>query len=144
MGELLRQTRPEPPAGRASAKPFDFSGDGFDHEEPHGFAGGELAASKRRRAHDARRRRGRPTLLAVGMMLVASHFADRFGHRKGLAVPGGRRGRLWRLLSARVSSFWPTFFLLVIAAGAMCAPYGPFFAWISDRLPPAPPAGRSP
>src|SRR6516165_9490727 len=76
IGELLRQTRPEPPAGRASAKPSDFSGDGFDHEEPHGFAGGELAACKRRRAHDARRCRGRPTLLAVGMMLVASHFAD--------------------------------------------------------------------
>jgi hypothetical protein len=42
VGELRRSYR----AGRASAKPSDFSGDGFDHEEPHGFAGDELAESK--------------------------------------------------------------------------------------------------
>jgi hypothetical protein len=41
-----------------------------------------------------------------------------------------------------VSSFWPAFALLVIADGAMYAPYGPFFAWISDRLPRTSPAGR--
>ena len=85
-------------------------------------------------------------MLAVGMMLVTSHFADLSGHRKAFIWPflvvgvvafGGSY-----LLG--VSSFWPAFVLLVIAAGAMCAPYGPFFAWISDRLPRTSPAGRSP
>jgi nitrate/nitrite transporter NarK len=33
------------------------------------------------------------------------------------------------------SAFWPGFILLVIAGGAMYAPYGPFFAWIAERLP---------
>ena len=33
------------------------------------------------------------------------------------------------------SSFWPSFILLVIAGGAMYAPYGPYFAWIAERLP---------
>src|SRR5258706_27474 len=33
------------------------------------------------------------------------------------------------------SSFWLSFTLLVIAGGAMYAPYGPFFAMISEMLP---------
>jgi hypothetical protein len=33
------------------------------------------------------------------------------------------------------SNFWLSFTLLVIAGGAMYAPYGPFFAWIAERLP---------
>jgi nitrate/nitrite transporter NarK len=32
-------------------------------------------------------------------------------------------------------NFWPGFVLLVIAGGAMYAPYGPFFAWIPETLP---------
>jgi len=75
-------------------------------------------------------------LLAVGMMLVASHFADRSGHRKAfvwpfLVVGAVAFGGSYLL---GVSSFWPAFVLLVIADGAMYAPYRPFFAWISDRL----------
>ena len=33
------------------------------------------------------------------------------------------------------SRFWPAFILLVTAGGGMYAPYGPFVAWIADRLP---------
>jgi nitrate/nitrite transporter NarK len=33
------------------------------------------------------------------------------------------------------ANFWPGFALLVIAGGAMYAPYGAFFAWISEVLP---------
>jgi hypothetical protein len=61
-----------------------------------------------------------------------------------MAVPGGRPVAFGGSYLLGVSSFWPTFVLPVIAAGAMCAPYRPFFAWISDRLPRTSPAGRSP
>jgi hypothetical protein len=44
----------------------------------------------------------------------------------------------------KASSFKPAFVLLVIADGAMYAPLGPFFAWISDRLPRTAQAGRPP
>jgi hypothetical protein len=33
-------------AGRPSAMPSNFSGGGFDHKAPHGFAGDELAECK--------------------------------------------------------------------------------------------------
>jgi MFS family permease len=33
------------------------------------------------------------------------------------------------------SNFWLSFFLLVVAGGAMYAPYGPFFAMITEILP---------
>jgi hypothetical protein len=74
-------------------------------------------------------------LLAVGMMLVASHFADRSGHRKAfvrpfLVVGAVAFGGSYLL---GVSSSWPAFVLLVIADDAMYAPYRPFFAGISDR-----------
>jgi MFS family permease len=113
-------------AGRASAS-RPISGDGFDHEEPHGFAGDELAVCKRRRGTRLDAVAGALPLLAVGIMLVASHFADRSGHRKAFVWPflvvgavafGGSH-----LLG--VSSFWPAFVLLVITDGAMYAPYGP-------------------
>ena len=60
-------------------------------------------------------------LLAVGMMLVASQFADRSGHRKAfvwpfLAVGAVAFGGFYLL---GVSSLWPAFVLLVMADGAM-------------------------
>jgi hypothetical protein len=63
-------------------------------------------------------------LQAVAMMLVASHFADRSGHRKAfvwpfLVVGAVAFGGSYLL---GVSSFWPAFVLLVIADGAMYAP----------------------
>jgi MFS-type transporter involved in bile tolerance (Atg22 family) len=33
------------------------------------------------------------------------------------------------------SSYWLSYLLLVLAGGAMYAPYGPFFAWIAEMLP---------
>ena len=78
-----------------------------------------------------------PYLLATMLMIVASHRSDRSGHRKAYVCP-------WLIVGAIAfagswllgrSSFWPGFVLLVIAGGAMYAPYGPFFAWISEVLP---------
>jgi sugar phosphate permease len=78
-----------------------------------------------------------PYLLATLLMLVASHFSDRSGGRKAFVWPFLIVGALAFAGSYLLgqSSFWPSFVLLVIAGGAMYAPYGPFFAWIAERLP---------
>ena len=79
---------------------------------PHGFVGDELAECKRMRGQDAVG--GALPLLAVGMMLVASHFADRCGHRKAVVWPflvvgalaSGGSYLLGCRVSGRPSSYW--------------------------------------
>ena len=78
-----------------------------------------------------------PYLLATVLMVVASMFSDRTGRRKAFVWPFLAVGAIafagsWLLGR---SEFWPGFVLLVIAGGAMYAPYGPFFAWIPEALP---------
>jgi sugar phosphate permease len=78
-----------------------------------------------------------PYLLATVLMLVAAHFSDRSGQRKTFVWPFlivGAIAFAGSYLLGR-SSFWPGFALLVVAGGCMYAPYGPFFAWIAERLP---------
>ena len=78
-----------------------------------------------------------PYLVAALLMLVASHYSDRSGSRKAFVWPFLIVGALafaGSFLLGR-SDFWFGFVLLVIAGGAMYAPYGPFFAWIAERLP---------
>lgn len=78
-----------------------------------------------------------PYLLATLLMIVTSYFSDRSGRRKLFVWPFLLIGALAfaaSYLSGR-ASFWPAFTLLVIAGGAMYAPYGPFFAWIPEALP---------
>ncbi len=78
-----------------------------------------------------------PYLLAVVSMLTVSWFSDKLLNRKAFIWPALLIGALAfygsYLLGA--SNFWLSFFLLVIAGGAMYAPYGPFFAMISEMLP---------
>jgi sugar phosphate permease len=78
-----------------------------------------------------------PYLLATFLMLGVSHFSDRSGSRKAFVWPCLIIGALAFAGSFLLgkSNFWSSFTLLVIAGGAMYAPYGPFFAWISERLP---------
>jgi sugar phosphate permease len=78
-----------------------------------------------------------PYLLATLLMIVASHFSDRSGHRKAFVWPFLLVGAVAFLGSywLGTSNFWWSFALLVIAGGTMYAPYGPFFAWITERLP---------
>jgi len=78
-----------------------------------------------------------PYLLATLLMIVASHFSDRTRHRKEYVWPFLLVGALAFAGSYLLghTSFWPGFVLLVIAGGAMYAPYGPFFAWIPETLP---------
>ncbi|WP_306184012.1 MULTISPECIES: MFS transporter [unclassified Streptomyces] len=78
-----------------------------------------------------------PYALAVILMIVNSRFSDRAESRNRFVWP-------WLALGAAAfygsyllgaSHFWLSFVLLVIAGGAMYAPYGPYFANISELLP---------
>jgi sugar phosphate permease len=75
--------------------------------------------------------------LAAVAMLVVSCFSDRLLRRKAFIWPSLLVAALAfygsYLLGA--SNFWWSFTLLVVAGGAMYAPYGPFFAMISEMLP---------
>ena len=78
-----------------------------------------------------------PYLLAAILMVAASFGSDRLGRRRLFVWPF--------LLVAAIAfygsyllganHFWWSFALLVIAGGAMYAPYGPFFALIQEVLP---------
>lgn len=78
-----------------------------------------------------------PYVLAAVGMLTASYFSDKTLNRKAFVWPFLLVGALAfygsYLLGA--NHFWLSFTLLIIAGGAMYAPYGPFFAIIPDLLP---------
>ena len=78
-----------------------------------------------------------PYLLAALAMLTASYFSDKSGKRKVFVWPFLLVGAIAFYSSYLVgtSNFWLSFVLLVIAGGAMYAPYGPFFAIITEILP---------
>lgn len=78
-----------------------------------------------------------PYILAIIMMLVASHYSDKTLNRKAFIWPFLLIGAVAFYGSYLVgtSNFWLSFTLLVIAGGAMYAPYGPFFAIITEVLP---------
>ena len=70
-------------------------------------------------------------------MLAASYFSDKRLNRKVFVWPFLLIGAVAFYGSYLVgtSNFWLSFVLLVIAGGAMYAPYGPFFAIITEVLP---------
>jgi len=78
-----------------------------------------------------------PYVLAVIGMLAASYFSDKTLNRKVFIWPFllvasiAFFGAYW----LGTSNFWASFVLLVIAGGALYAPYGPFFAVITEILP---------
>ena len=78
-----------------------------------------------------------PYLLAIITMLAASHFSDKTLNRKLFVWPFLLIGALafYGSYLAGTTNFWLSFALLVIAGGAMYAPYGPFFAIITEILP---------
>lgn len=78
-----------------------------------------------------------PYVLAIIGMLSASHFSDKMQNRTAFVWPFLLIGGLAFLGSYLVgtSHFWLSFVLLIIAGGAMYAPYGPFFAIIPEVLP---------
>lgn len=78
-----------------------------------------------------------PYILAVVLMLAASYFSDKSLNRSAFVWPFLLIGAVAFYLSYALGShhFWISFILLVIAGGAMYAPYGPFFAIIPEILP---------
>ncbi len=78
-----------------------------------------------------------PYILAIIGMLAASYFSDKTLNRKEFIWPFLFIGALAFYGSYLIgtSNFWLSFILLVIAGGAMYAPYGPFFAVITEVLP---------
>lgn len=78
-----------------------------------------------------------PYVLAVILMLTASHFSDKLQKRKEFVWPFLFIGAIAFYASYLIgpNHFWISFVLLIIAGGAMYAPYGPFFAIIPEILP---------
>ncbi|WP_344976537.1 MFS transporter [Compostibacter hankyongensis] len=78
-----------------------------------------------------------PYILAIPGMLVVAYFSDMRLNRKGYVWPFLLLGALAFYGSYLIGPghFWTSFVLLVIAGGAMYAPYGPFFAVITEVLP---------
>lgn len=78
-----------------------------------------------------------PYLFAIIGMLVLSYFSDKSLNRKGFIWPSLLIGAVAFYGSYLVGtdSFWLSFTLLIVAGAAMYAPYGPFFAMITEILP---------
>ncbi len=78
-----------------------------------------------------------PYLVAIALMLVVAHLSDRSQHRRryvwpfllvaGIAMMGS-------FLLQPYGFLW-SYLCLLIACGAMYAPYGPFFAMMPERIP---------
>ncbi len=78
-----------------------------------------------------------PYLFAVIAMLTASYYSDRMLKRKLFIWPFLLIGAICFYGSYLIGPdhFWISFVLLVVAGAAMYAPYGPFFAFITEILP---------
>jgi sugar phosphate permease len=78
-----------------------------------------------------------PYLLAIILMLLAAHFSDRTLRRRVIISPFLVIAGLALFVSFLVArdSFYFAYGALILAGGAMYAPYGSFFALISETIP---------
>lgn len=78
-----------------------------------------------------------PYVLAIIGMLSASYYSDKTANRKAFVWPFLMLGAIafYGSYLMGVDHFWLSFMLLILAGGAMYAPYGPFFAIIPELLP---------
>jgi sugar phosphate permease len=78
-----------------------------------------------------------PFLLAVIAMIGSSYFSDKAMKRKVYVWPFLLIGAIAFYSSYLIGTqnFWLSYVLLIIAGGAMYAPYGPFFAILTEILP---------
>lgn len=78
-----------------------------------------------------------PFLLGVVAMLGVAALSDRAQHRKLFVWPFLMLAgvALFGSFAAAGSHFWLAYFSLIVAGGAMYAPYGPFFAIVPEMLP---------
>jgi sugar phosphate permease len=78
-----------------------------------------------------------PFLLGVILMIAVAHFSDRALNRKAFVWPFLLLSgvALFCSYATAGSSFRLAYVALIVAGGAMYAPYGPFFAIMPDMLP---------
>lgn len=78
-----------------------------------------------------------PFLLAIFLMMVVAHFSDRALNRKIFVWPFLMLSgvALFGSYATAGHSFWLAYAALIVAGGAMYAPYGPFFAIVPEMLP---------
>jgi sugar phosphate permease len=78
-----------------------------------------------------------PFLAAALASYGNSYFSDRSGHRKSFIWPHLLIGAAAFYGSYLVGStnYWLSYALLVVVAAALWAPYGPYFAFITEALP---------
>lgn len=78
-----------------------------------------------------------PYLFAIIAMLISSYFSDKTLNRKIFVWPFLLIGAIAFYSSYLIgtSNFWLSFALLIIAGAVMYAPYGPFFAILTEILP---------
>jgi sugar phosphate permease len=78
-----------------------------------------------------------PFLLAVILMLGVAHFSDRTLNRKHFIGPFLMLAGVALFISflTAAHSFWLAYAFLIVAGGAMYAPYGPFFSIVPEMLP---------
>jgi len=78
-----------------------------------------------------------PFLLAVVLMMTVAHFSDRTLKRQRFIWPFLVLSGVALLVSfiTAAHSFWVAYAFLIVAGGAMYAPYGPFFSIMPEMLP---------
>ncbi len=78
-----------------------------------------------------------PYAVAAALMLGASWRSDRSGHRRRYVWPFLFVGALafYGSFLVGTGNFWLAYALLIVAGGAMYAPYGPYFAFIPEFMP---------
>jgi sugar phosphate permease len=78
-----------------------------------------------------------PFLLGVMLMLVVAYFSDRALNRKVFVWPFLLLSGVAFFCSYATSGnhFWLSYAALIVAGGAMYAPFGPFFAIVPEMLP---------
>jgi sugar phosphate permease len=78
-----------------------------------------------------------PYMFAIFGMLIASYFSDKTLNRSLFIWPFLLTGAIAFYASylVGVQNFWLSYALLVVAGSCMFAPFGPFFAAITDVLP---------
>lgn len=78
-----------------------------------------------------------PYLLAILLMLAASHLSDRTRRRRAMVWPFLIVAGLALFASFLFAKqdFWIAYGALILAGGSMYAPYGSFFAFISEKIP---------
>jgi sugar phosphate permease len=78
-----------------------------------------------------------PFLPAIVLMMVIAHISDRTLDRKRYIGPFLVIAGVALFISSMTAgySFWLAYAFLIVAGGAMFAPYGPFFSIVPEMLP---------